>query len=130
RSFGHVRDTLKRAGGQGPNEWWRLTTAVTELLRYQLSGEGPLLRTAALSSMPPELQGEILHLSDKVNRRFAAMISDAIEDGSIRPVDPIISSHVLAAAINAASDVRFWRNAGEADPKGFARALLGGLAQP
>lgn len=129
RSFGHVRDTLRRVRGEGPDEWWRLATAVTDLVRFQFSADGPLLRTSALSSMPSSHQVEIIALSEKVNRRIAAMISDGIAEGSMRRVDPIVAAHMLGAAINSASDVRFWRNVGEADPRAYARALLFGLAQ-
>jgi AcrR family transcriptional regulator len=130
RSFGIVRDAQRQVRGQGPDEWWRLTTAVSELVRFQLCTEGPLLRTSVLSSMPREYQVEIVNLSYKVARQLAAMISDAIAEGSVRPVDPVIAAHLLNASINAAADLR-WRKAPEnRDALAYARPLFCGILKP
>jgi AcrR family transcriptional regulator len=130
RSFGIIRDAQRQVRGQGPDEWWRLTTAVSELVRFQVCAEGPLLRTAVLSSMPREHQVEILNLSFKTARQFAAMISDGISEGSVRAVDPIIAAHLLNAAINAAADLR-WRNSpANRDALVYARPLFCGILQP
>jgi AcrR family transcriptional regulator len=129
RSFGIVRDAQRQVRGQGPNEWWRLATAVSELVRFQLCADGPLLRSSVLSSMPREHQVEILNLSYKTSRQFAAMISDGISEGTIRPVDPTIAAHLLNAAINAAADLR-WRDAPEnCDALVYARPLFRGILQ-
>lgn len=128
RSFGIIRDVQREVRAEGPDEWWRLTTAVAQLVRFQLCTEGPLLRTSVLSSMPREHQVEIVSLSYKVARVFAAMISDAIAEGTCRPVDPLIAAHLLNAAINAASDLRWrLRSPDDWDPLAYCRPLFGGL---
>ena len=130
RSFGIIREAQRQVREAGHNEWWRLTTAVSELVRFQVCAEGPLMRTSVLSSMPREHQVEILNLSYKVARQFAAMISDAISEGSVRPVDPVIAAHLLNASINAAADLR-WRSAQEnRDPLVYARPLFCGILKP
>jgi AcrR family transcriptional regulator len=131
RSFGIVREAQRQVRGQGGDEWQRLTTAVSELVRFQACAEGPLLRTSVLSSMPREYQVEILNLSYRTARQFAAMISDGIAEGSIRAVDPIIAAHLLNAAINAAADLRWLKAMPESrDPLVYARPLFCGILTP
>lgn len=131
RSFAIVREAQRQVRGQDMDDWQRLVTAVTALIRFQLSPEGPLLRTAVLSSMPKEHQVEIVNLSYRVGRSFASMISDAIAGGGARAVDPTVAAHMLSAAVNVASEFRQMRPATEAaDPAIYARALLHGLLKP
>ncbi|HVY89420.1 MAG TPA: TetR/AcrR family transcriptional regulator [Hyphomonadaceae bacterium] len=131
RSFGIVREAQRKVRGQGPGEWWRLITAVTSLIRFQLGPEGPLLRTAALSSMPHEHQVEIVSLSYKVSRQFSAMIADAISEGSARPVDPAIAGALINAAINVGADIRMMRRPmPERLANDYARPLFTGLLRP
>jgi AcrR family transcriptional regulator len=130
RSFAVVRDAFEKAKGESASEWDRLTTATTALIRFQLSPDGPLMRTSVLASMPHEHQVEILNLSSKINRRVAGMISDAVAEGSARPVDAVIASQLLSASINAASDLRFWRNGGQnSDPLDYAAPIFSGLVK-
>jgi AcrR family transcriptional regulator len=131
RTFGIVREAQREVRGQGPNEWWRLITAVTALIRFQLGAEGPLLRTAVLSSMPHEHQVEIMNSSYRSNRQFAAMIADAISEGSIRAVDPAVAGPLINAAINVASDVRMMRmTTHDRVVRDYARPLFNGLLKP
>jgi AcrR family transcriptional regulator len=131
RTFGIVREAQREVRGQGPNEWWRLITAVTALIRFQLGAEGPLLRTAVLSSMPHEHQVEIMNSSYRSNRQFAAMIADAITEGSIRAVDPAVAGPLINAAINVASDVRMMRmTTHDRVVRDYARPLFNGLLKP
>lgn len=131
RSFGIVREAQRQVRGQGPDEWWRLTTAVTALIRHQLSAEGPLLRTAVLSSMPHEHQVEIMSSSYKVSRHFSGMVADAIAEGVVRPIDPAVAGPLVAAAINVASDIRMMRIAAhDRVVREYARPLFYGLLKP
>jgi AcrR family transcriptional regulator len=130
RSFGIMRKAQRLVRGQGPNEFWRLLTCADALIRFQLGPDGPLLRTAVLSSMPPEHQVEIMNLSYKTSRQFAAMIADAITDGSARPVDPSIAGAMLHAAVNAASDIRIAERPNLQVAGNFVRPLFNGLLKP
>ena len=40
--------------------------------------------------------------------RFAALISDGIADGSVRPVDPLLAAHLVMAMFNAALPLDYW----------------------
>jgi hypothetical protein len=126
-----VREAQRQVRGQGASEWWRLITAASALIRFQLATDGPLLRTAALSSMPHEHQVEIMNLSYKASRLFSAMIADAISEGSARAVDPAIAGALVNAAINVGSDIRMMRRP-PADRLvcDYARPLFTGLLPP
>jgi len=131
RSFGIVREAQRQVREQDMGDWRKLVTAVAALFRFQLSPDGPLLRTSVLSSMPKEHQVEIVKLSYKVGRTFASMIADAIADGGARPVDPTIASHMLSAAVNVASEFSIMRPASDAaDPAIYAQVLMRGLIRP
>jgi AcrR family transcriptional regulator len=130
RSFGIMRQAQRLVRGQGPNELWRLLTCVDALIRFQLGAEGPLLRTAVLSSMPPEHQVEIMNLSYKTSRQFGAMIADAITDGSARAIDPAIGGPMLHAAVNVASDIRIVERPNLQVVEKFVRPLFSGLLNP
>ncbi|HEY7798284.1 MAG TPA: TetR/AcrR family transcriptional regulator [Hyphomonadaceae bacterium] len=130
RSFGIMRQAQRLVRGQGSSELWRLLTCVDALIRFQLGAEGPLLRTAVLSSMPPEHQVEIMNLSYKTSRQFGAMIADAIADGSARAVDPTIGGAMLHAAVNVASDIRIVERPNLQVVDKFVRPLFSGLLNP
>jgi AcrR family transcriptional regulator len=130
RSFGIMRQAQRLVRGQGPSELWRLVTCVDALIRFQLGAEGPLLRTAVLSSMPPEHQVEIMSLSYKTSRQFGAMIADAITDGSVRAADPSIGGAMLHAAVNVASDIRIVERPNLQVVEKFVRPLFNGLLKP
>ena len=81
------------------------------LLDVQFAGEWPLLRTTALQALPGELRTRVVERSNRLALRFAGMLMDGIIDGSIRPVDPMITSQVLLSTLNAAYDLRDWARA-------------------
>ncbi len=131
RTFSIIRNIQQSVRVDDASEWECLIAAVNEIAHYQFSTNGPLLRTSILSSLPHEHQVEILDLSYRASRAFALMISDAIADGTARPVDPTIAAHLLAAGVNVASDIRNWqRPLPEKYAEPYARALLLGLLTP
>lgn len=89
----------------------RLDSAIATLLRVQFDGQFPLLRTTAMQALPEELRPAIIQRSNRMAQRFAGMIIDGITEGSIRPIDPLIASQCLMAALNAAFDFRPWAQA-------------------
>lgn len=86
-------------------EWDKLISATVALVEYQLSEQGPLLRTSALMAVPETMRTEMVEQAARVSDRFASMISDGIAEGSIRPIDPAIASQMVGATINAAADL-------------------------
>jgi AcrR family transcriptional regulator len=108
RSFDIIADTQARAHRGGGSLWRMLSDVVATLLDVQFSERGPLLRTTALSGLPPAERQVMIDRSNRIARRFAGMISDGITEGTIAAVDPLVASQVLMALQNAAFDLRKW----------------------
>ena len=129
RTYETMRRIQRAVMDQEGDYWSKLSNASSTLIEYQLSERGPLLRTSALSAVPEQIRSEIVHASDRVSDRFAAIISDGIAAGSIRAVDPFIASQMLTATVNAAADIRWWVS--DAAPREavelYAKPLLMGM---
>lgn len=108
RTFEVMRRAIRQAEAVSQNGYQTLSTAATALVEYQMTGQAPLLRTSALTSAPEGLQPELIGKFDRISDRLAAIISDGVADGSIRPVDPNIAAQMLSAMINAAAELGDW----------------------
>ncbi len=108
RSFDILADAQRLAELAAGSQWHRLASVIATLLDVQFSERGPLLRTTALSGLPPHVRSTMIDRSNRIARRFAGMISDGIAEGSIRPIDPLVASQGLMALQNAAFDMRKW----------------------
>lgn len=106
RTFDVIRRVQSAAMKRPGNEWQRLCSAAATLAEYQVSEQGPLLRAGALSALPEAIRQDMGARWARVSDRFAAMISDGVGEGSIRPVDPVIASHLLNATLNAAASLK------------------------
>jgi AcrR family transcriptional regulator len=132
RSFEIVRGAQAAARALAGNEWLQLTSAAAALVEFQLSSAGPLLRSSALAALPEPIRIEMVGQSWRLSDRFAAMISDGIAGGSLRPVDPFIAAQMLNAALNAAADLPYifrGLKGGEAVEL-YARPMFTGLLSP
>lgn len=105
RSVNFMRAVQRQVRDLPGDEWLRLSTAAAALVEHQVSPNGPLLRSSALSALPLEIRVDMVRQSQRVSDHFAAMISDGIAEGCIRPVDPFIASQMITAMINAAADL-------------------------
>lgn len=108
RSFDIIAEAQKLAEDHGGSHWDRLASTIATLLDVQFSERGPLLRTTALSGLPPRVRTTMIDRSNRIARRFAGMLSDGIAEGSIRAIDPLVASQGLMALQNAAFDMRKW----------------------
>lgn len=108
RSFDTIADAQRLAHERGGTHWQMLSNVIATLLDVQFSERGPLLRTTALSGLPPRERAIMLDRSNRIARRFAGMIADGIADGSLRAVDPLVASQGLMTLQNAAFDMRKW----------------------
>jgi len=107
RTFDIMRRVQSLAlAGEG-NYWQKISSAAAALIEFQLSDQGPLLRSSALSALPEHIRLNMVERANRVSERFAAMISDGVAQGSIRAVDPYIAAQMLNATLNAASDLPF-----------------------
>ncbi|MDF7773827.1 TetR/AcrR family transcriptional regulator [Sphingomonas sp. AOB5] len=108
RSFDIIADAQKLAEERGGSHWQRLENTIATLLDVQFSERGPLLRTTALSGLPPRERSTMIDRSNRIARRYAGMLSDGIAEGSIRAIDPLVASQAMMAMQNAAFDMRKW----------------------
>ncbi len=129
RSFAVMRKAQSLALEQQGDAWTQLSSAAAALVEYQLGEEGPLLRSTALSTLPEPIRQTMVDGFNRVTGRFAAMISDGIAEGSLRPVDPAIAAQMLHATLNAVWDVKFFRpNTTQAEIAAlYAKPILMGL---
>ena len=108
RSFDTIADAQALADAGGGTHWQRLSSAVATLLDIQFAERAPLLRTTALSGLPPGVRTAMVDRSNRIARRYAGTIMDGIAEGSCRPVDALIAAQALMALQNAAFDMRKW----------------------
>ena len=129
RSFDIIAEAQRLAEDHGGSHWDRLASTIATLLDVQFSERGPLLRTTALSGLPPRVRTTMIDRSNRIARRFAGMLSDGIAEGSIRAIDPLVASQALMALQNAAFDMRKWASTMEREKAiGFyASTLVFGL---
>jgi len=108
RSFDVMRRVQRAAEADHVSGWDRLCTAATEIIRYQLSEQGPVLRASAFSALPETLRGPTQRTMDRITRQFGSFIADGMLDGSIRLVDAPIAGHLVGTMLNAAAEIERW----------------------
>lgn len=108
RTFQVMRSTIRQAEAVSANGYQTLATIAAALVDYQMSGDAPLLRTSALTSVPEAIQPRLLDQFDRIAYRFASIVSDGIADGSLRPVDANVAAQMITGMINASADLHFW----------------------
>jgi len=129
RSYAVVRRVQAIAEQAGTTGWERTCLAAAELVRYQLSDDGPLLRNSAFAALPENLHDQMKKHLDWLAERFGSMVVDGMMDGSIRPLDSAIAAQLVNNMVNAAAELPWWipgvtvENAAEA----YARPLFVGL---
>ena len=108
RTLDILKRTLNEAGKVASNGAEHLIAASTALAEYQLSGNAPLLRTSALTSVPEDLGNSLVQEFDRNSGRISLVLTEGIADGSLRPVDTNIGAQMITAMINAAVEVHSW----------------------
>ncbi|HYG27797.1 MAG TPA: TetR/AcrR family transcriptional regulator [Caulobacteraceae bacterium] len=128
RTFAVMRRAQLATRDLSGGQWRRLASVTAALVEYQLSEHGPLLRASAMTALPVEIRHDMIERYNRVSDRFAAMISDGIAEGAIRPVDPMIAAHMLNSMLNAAGSLGRWApGVGREEAAAlFARPLLQG----
>ncbi|MGP0057766.1 MAG: TetR/AcrR family transcriptional regulator [Beijerinckiaceae bacterium] len=129
RSFEVIRRAQNAAATLDADGWTKLTATAAELVRYQLSEQGPLLRSTALSALPESIRHELVATMNRLSLRYTHFIVDGIADGSLRPVDQVITAHLVNSMVDAAAELQRWvpsADSGDAATL-FARPLFLGL---
>lgn len=129
RSFEVIRRAQNAAAALEGDGWTKLTAAAAELVRYQLSGLGPLLRSTALSALPESMRPELVQTMRRLGERYSHFIVEGDIDGSIRPLDQAIAAQLVSDMVNAAAELRRWAPSANdrTAPELFARPLFLGL---
>lgn len=109
RTFAVMRRALIAAESGTARGWQRACDVACELLQFQLSSDGPLLRATATSALPDSEQRERVRATlRRLTERMNSIVVDGMVDGSIRPLDPAIAAQTAIAAINAAAELHRW----------------------
>ena len=58
--------------------------------------------------MPDPLRSETRRTMGRLGERFATLVIDGMDDGSVRVVDPSITAQVINGMINAAAELERW----------------------
>ncbi|MEO8056976.1 MAG: TetR/AcrR family transcriptional regulator [Burkholderiales bacterium] len=133
RSFAVTRQALALAENSPGSGWSRVCAAARALVRFQISADGPLLRTSATSALPDQPQRERVRVTlRRLTERMANVVVDGMMDGSIRPLDPGIAAQSAIAAINAAAELHRWAPDANLDNVAdlYARPALEGVLCP
>lgn len=108
RSFDVVHQVQRQAMAQAPTGWERLAASVRALVRYQLSDQGPLLRSSARSALDQGLRQGTLQRGEQLTARFGLFIVAGMREGSIRALDAGLAAQQVACMVNAAASLRSW----------------------
>ena len=129
RSFEVIRRAQNAAAELKGDGWTKLTATAAELVRYQLSDEGPLLRSTALSALPEAMRHELVATMSRLSFRYTHFIVDGIQDGSLRAVDQVIAAQLVSGMVDAAAELQRWVPSADANGAAdlFARPLFFGL---
>ncbi|MFZ6647499.1 TetR/AcrR family transcriptional regulator [Undibacterium sp. TJN25] len=131
RTFSVMRrmQTLAQAGeGSG---WDKVCAVSRELVRYQFSEHGPLLRMSAWSELPDELRDSKFKTINRLGQRFVGFLVDGMKDGSVRPMDQTIAASLITGMINASVVLDRWVPDVTADNAAelFVRPLFFGILE-
>lgn len=108
RSFDVIRQTQLQAMAQTPSGWERLVASTRALVRFQLSDEGPLLRSSARAALAEGMRQDTVLRGNQLTERFGLFIVGGMVDGAIRPLDAGLAAQQVACMVNAASSLRWW----------------------
>ena len=130
RTFSVVRQALNLAETGPGSGWDRACAAARMLVRYQLSEDGPLLRSSATSALPDQVQRDSVRKTmARLTERMACVVVDGMMDGSIRPLDPSIAALVAIGAINASAELQRWAPSANTETASdlYVRPVFAGL---
>lgn len=108
RTFGFIQAAQDAALDSDLDNLSRVAAAAATLVDRQMSPEGVLLRTSALTAVGPDMRAEIAIRMARYTTRFAGMLNDGIVDRSVRPCDVRIAAEMITAMINSAEELDRW----------------------
>jgi len=107
-----------------------LVTVASALIERQMSGDSPVLRTSALTTVPEAIHAELIHELDRISYRFASILCDGVNDGSVVCADVNIAAQMITGAINASAELHHWAPGltAQAGVDHYVKPLFRGLA--
>lgn len=132
RSFEVVHQVQQQAQAQAATGWERLACSVRALVRFQLSEQGPLLRSSARSALDEGLRHGTLQRGERLTARFGLFIVAGMREGAIRALDAGLAAQQVACMVNAAASLRTWVPGLDADDALalYAAPLFTGILAP
>lgn len=108
-SIGTIREAVNLTESYDGLAWEHLCAIVRGLVRFQLSEDGPLLRSTANSALPdPDHRDLVIQQLGRVTERIAGVVVSGLIDGSVRPVDPTMTAYVMLTGIAAGAELHRW----------------------
>ena len=98
-------EMIDRACASGRNGAEKIERVLRHLFNVQHSDAGPLIQYRNLLSLDRERRLEILERTRETSDRLGALISEGMQDGSIRPVDPLVVENAIAGTVDTAPDI-------------------------
>lgn len=108
RTFSVIRRMQMIVATGTGSGWDKLCAVSRALVRYQFSGDGPLLRISAWSELPDDLYHEKLKTLKQLTERFVSFMVDGMKDGSICPLHQSIAALQVTGMINASTSLDRW----------------------
>lgn len=107
-NFRRIDRAISNAKALGGSELQQICSAVATVLDAQFTHEWPLLRSTAFASLPQELRADVQIRFGQTVLRFAGSLIDGIAEGSVLPIDPLITSHVVNSTLYSALGLQEW----------------------
>ena len=108
RTFDVIRQTQMLAMQRMDSGWERLSATARVLVRFQISEQGPLVRTTAWNALPLAVRTDSQRRFDRLTEKFDIFIVEGMREGTIPALDPGIAAQLVAGMINAASELERW----------------------
>lgn len=105
RSFRQMWRVIRQAGAVASGPFEHIILVTSALIAFQTGDAGPFLRDTALTSLPMPARHEVLAQINRIILHLAALVTDGIAAGEVRPVDPLLAAHFLVAGVNAAEEI-------------------------
>lgn len=132
RTFALVRAAQTAALDAPGSGQDRLARVCRELLAFQLSERGPLLRLTAWTALPEDSRRDMRRTMQRLGERFAGLVLAGMADGTLRIVDPSVAAQLVNGMINAVAEIERWVPGISADNvfEFYALPLFTGLHAP
>lgn len=110
-----VEDIYRQAAEIDGSGLQKVERTCRHTFRVQNSDEGPLIRYSSITALPLDSRKIVVDRTEQANEHFADFIREGIDDGSVRPINPLVARNLIAGATNASMDLQKWRKIEDVD---------------